>query len=375
MNRIKLTLFSFFLMVLVPFTFFRCGKESIPPADLVFLDGDIFTLDEENPWVRDLVITGNTITAVFNSDGEADKYIGENTKVIDLKGAFVTPGIIDGHVHFGGAGALINDANLMTVSDEEGLKKEIGRVVELLEDGEWITDGLWGAYEQWALGDAGEPRSKRGRSWRPTRFMIDDLTANNPCLLCRFDRQEYLANTAALKAAGMDDGIYNGMVIGGDGKPTGLIERPSPAYEMMREAVKPKSHDRLLDENRAALKALREAGIVEVHDIERPDQTKRFIELQEKGDLTCRVWLRPDLSRVRNWGMRDSQWVFIQRQKKRTCGCAMERSKAISTGSWGHTALCFLSPTTTNPIITVTGAATLRMTPECWSATWIKCTI
>lgn len=302
MNRIKLTLVSFFLVVLVPFTFFRCGKESVPPADLVFLDGDIYTLDEKNPWARDLVITGNTITAVFNSDGEADKYIGENTKVVDLKGAFVTPGIIDGHVHFGGAGALINDANLMMVSDEEGLKKEIGRVVELLEDGEWITDGLWGAYEQWALGDAGQARSKRGRSWRPTRFMIDDLTANNPCFLCRFDRQEYLANTAALKAAGMDDGIYNGMVIGGDGKPTGLIEHPSPAYEMMRKAVKPKSHDRLLDENRAALKALREAGIVEVHDIERPDQTKRFIELQERGELTCRVWLRPDLSRGKELG-------------------------------------------------------------------------
>jgi len=42
---------------------------------------------------------------------------------------------------------------------------------------------------------------------------------------------------------------------------------------------------------------LREAGIVEVHDIAQPDQTERFIELQENGELTCRVWLRPDLSR------------------------------------------------------------------------------
>jgi len=46
------------------------------------------------------------------------------------------------------------------------------------------------------------------------------------------------------------------------------------------------------------LKALREAGIVEIHDIETPDQTARFIELQERGELTCRVWLRPDLSRA-----------------------------------------------------------------------------
>jgi hypothetical protein len=53
----------------------------------------------------------------------------------------------------------------------------------------------------------------------------------------------------------------------------------------------------MLDENRAALKALREAGVVEIHDIATPEQTARFIELQENAELTCRVWLRPDLSR------------------------------------------------------------------------------
>ena len=152
----------------------------MPPADLVLLDGDIYTVDDDNPRARDMVITGNTITAVFNVDGEADKYIGENTRVIDLKGAFVTPGMIDGHVHYGRAGALINDANLMMVSDEEGLKKEISRVVELLDKDEWITEGLWGAYEQWAAGDTGETTTRKRKSWRPTRYMIDDLTPDNP---------------------------------------------------------------------------------------------------------------------------------------------------------------------------------------------------
>ncbi len=78
--------------------------------------------------------------------------------------------------------------------------------------------------------------------------------------------------------------------------PTGLIYRGSPALQQIRDVRKPKSHERLLDENRAALKALAEAGIVEVHDIARPDQTARFVELQRNGELTARVWLRPDLS-------------------------------------------------------------------------------
>jgi len=267
------------------------------PADLVLLNGDIWTVDEANPTARALVVTGNKITAVCQSDTEAKKHIGDETKVIDLEGQFVTPGIIDGHVHFNAAGGLILDANLMMVSDEEGLRKEIGRVAGILDDGEWISRGLWGAYEQWALGDAGEKGSEKAEPWRPNRSMIDDLTPDNPCFLCRFDYKEWLANTAALKAADLETGKVKGMILGKDGKPTGVILSPSPAFDKMRAFVKPKSHNRMLNENRAALKALRESGIVEIHDIARPDQTERFVELQDNGELTCRVWLRPDLAR------------------------------------------------------------------------------
>lgn len=274
-----------------------CSEKKLEPADIVLINGYIHTANPENPTAKALVLTGNKITAVCQEDDEAKEYIGEQTRVIDLESSFVTPGIIDGHVHFNRAGALINDANLMTVSDEEGLRDEIVRLIDLLDEGEWITEGLWSAYEQWALGDAGEKTTKRKRFWRPHRDMIDDLTPDNPCFICRFDYKEWLANSAALKAAGMDQGIFNGMVIDGKGRPTGIIVRPSPAFEKLRESIKPKSHKRLLDENRAALKELRESGIVEIHDIARPDQTERFAELQENGELTCRVWLRPDLSR------------------------------------------------------------------------------
>ena len=179
-----------------------CTKEQITPADLVLMNGEIFTADVDNPSAKVLVITGNNLTAVLSDDAKAEKYIGDKTEVIDLDGKFVTPGIIDGHVHFNRAGSLIIDANLMTVSDEKGLRDEIGRVAGLLEKEEWITGGLWGAYEQWALGDAGDETSGQAEAWRPNRSMIDDLTPDNPCLLCRFDYKEWLANTSALKAAG-----------------------------------------------------------------------------------------------------------------------------------------------------------------------------
>jgi len=293
LHHFFLGVFFTFLLLL---NFGGCSKEPASPADIVLLNGNIFTADADNPSAKALAITGNKLTAVLSDEEEAKKYIGDKTEVIDLQEKFVTPGIIDGHVHFNRAGSLIMDANLMTVSDEKGLREEISRVVGLLEKEEWITGGLWGAYEHWSLGDAGKTASDKTKALRPNRTMIDDLTPDNPCLLCRFDYQEWLANTAALKAAGMENEKIDGMQMGSDGKPSGIIFGSTPALQRLRQAVKPKSHKRMLDENRAGLKALREAGVVEIHDIATPEQTKRFIELQENGELTCRVWLRPDLS-------------------------------------------------------------------------------
>jgi predicted amidohydrolase YtcJ len=319
-------LFSIFVLSI------SCGGDRREPADLVLKNGTIFTLDAEIPEASAIAITGNRIVAVFQNDREARKYTGSNTLVVDLQGAFVTPGMIDAHVHFNRAGALINDANLMTVSDEAGLREEIARVVGILDEGEWITEGLWGAYEQWALGDAGEDRlgepgarhdgdagtdqsddagtdlsgageADRPREaaapWRPNRGMIDDLSPEHPVFVCRFDYREWLANTAALQRVGLLQQPLEGMEMGADGQPTGIILNPSPAYDALRAARAPKSHQRLMDENRAALKALRESGIVEVHDISVPDQEKRLAELQENGELTSRFWLRPDLTRGR----------------------------------------------------------------------------
>ncbi len=289
---------SLFVLIAFSATFFLFnGCKPEKKADIVLRNGIIYTVDADRSHAEAIAINGNIITGVFKNDEDAEKHIGRNTRVVDLKGSFVTPGMIDAHVHFNRAGALINDANLMTVSDEDGLREEINRVISILDDGEWITEGLWGAYEQWALGDAGKDRHDGPDFWRPHRNMIDDITTKNPVFICRFDYKEWLANKVALKSANLYDNPVEGMELDKDGIPTGIIFRGTEAFEKLRNAVEPKSHERLMDENRAALKALREAGIVEVHDIATAEQTKRFIELDKNNELTARVWLRPDLSR------------------------------------------------------------------------------
>ncbi len=266
------------------------------PGTLVLLNGDIYTGESGFSDARAMVITGQTITAVCKTDDWAKRYIGKETRVIDLDGKFVLPGLIDAHVHFAAAGGLINDANLLAVSDEEGLRREIRRVAVLLNEGEWITDGRWGSYEEWSQGSIGDAPKNAAAPWRPNRAMIDDITPLQPCFLSRFDEKVWLANGAALRAAGLDRKRLPGLEIGSDGKPTGIVVKPSPAFDALQKTRRPKSHERLLNESRAALKVLRESGITEIHDVSTPDQIDRFVELEAAGELTCRVWLRPDLS-------------------------------------------------------------------------------
>jgi predicted amidohydrolase YtcJ len=111
-------------------------------------------------------------------------------------------------------------------------------VVENLGKGEWITGGKWGACEQWSLGSAGSD-GERVERWKPDRWMIDDLTPDNPVLLWNFDRSMYLANTLALEISGADHTYPEGMeYIDGKGL-TGIIFSHSPKLQMVKDAVVP----------------------------------------------------------------------------------------------------------------------------------------
>ena len=69
-----------------------CQPRQFPPADLILINGEVYTMEEDQPWASAVVITGNTITAVIDNNESADAYRDENTRVIDLKGKFVVPG-------------------------------------------------------------------------------------------------------------------------------------------------------------------------------------------------------------------------------------------------------------------------------------------
>jgi predicted amidohydrolase YtcJ len=139
------------------------------------------------------------------------------------------------------------------------------------------------------------------------------------------------------------------MEIDESGQATGVVFRPSAAFEALAKAVKPKSRERLLNENRAGLKALREAGIVEIHDIETPEQTGRFIELQERGELTCRVWLRPDLSRGRELGEQGLAMGLHPKTKEKDSWLRYGALKGYIDGIMGTHGALFFEPYSDQP--------------------------
>lgn len=275
-------------------------------ADVVFMGGDVYTVEEGRPWAKGVAVKDNEIVAIFDDDAAAQAYIGSETRVIDLKGRMLMPGFVDGHSHLNGAGAQLNDANLLKVADDEALRTEIRRILPNIPNGEWITRGLWGAYEAWGAGEADVADGKGARfneRWRPNRATIDDLTPNTPVFVSSFERpaELHLANTAALKLAGLENEVLEGMAVNDDGTPTGLIEKGSPAIDRIRAVVTEKSHDRILNEIRATLKRMRENGIVDVHDITHGEYANHYTELQDNGELTTRIWMRADLSRAKEF--------------------------------------------------------------------------
>jgi predicted amidohydrolase YtcJ len=258
-------------------------------ADLVLLGGAVWTADQERPRAEAVAIQDGRIVAV-GDDYAVGEFIGADTEVIELEGRFVAPGFIDNHTHFNRAGELLLGINLLEVSDEDGLAREVLETAARLPAGAWMIGGSWGAYEEWAqnsTGGAPGGGSDTG-SFDPDRSVIDPVSPDHPALLWKWDRTLHLANGAALEAAGADCS-WEGVECQG-GSPTGRL---SPeAASRIRAAVPEKTMEQRLAEARVALADMARYGVTSFFDITPPEQVEVYHRLREAGELTARVDMR-----------------------------------------------------------------------------------
>ncbi|HQR35845.1 MAG TPA: amidohydrolase family protein, partial [Blastocatellia bacterium] len=162
---------------------------SAPSADLVLLNGKIWTVNDRQREVEAVAVVGNRIADV-GSTKDIRRWIGTQTKVIDLQGKRVVPGFNDAHVHFLDGGAGLASVQLRDAGSQEEFRKRIGEFAAKLPKGRWVLNGNWD-HENW------KPASL------PTRQLIDAVTQNNPVFINRLDGHMALANSQALKLAGI----------------------------------------------------------------------------------------------------------------------------------------------------------------------------
>jgi predicted amidohydrolase YtcJ len=268
--------------------------------DLVLVNARVYTLDAARPWAEAVAVQGERITAV-GTTAEIKAAAGPRTKTIDLQGAFLQPGFNDSHVHIDQTGALLTGVNLLDVHEPTAFVARIKAAAERLPKGSWVTRGDWGAYEQWAAGSTGAGATGTSKGpFTPSRDLIDSVTPDHPVLVNRFDRSMFLANSKALELAGIasatPDPAGGEIVKDASGKPTGILK--GTAVELVRKVIPPIPFEQRLLQVRAVLKEAREGGLTTMQDLTTGPQLMAYQELEKKGELTCRIMLRPTLDNV-----------------------------------------------------------------------------
>ncbi|HVJ26764.1 MAG TPA: amidohydrolase [Vicinamibacterales bacterium] len=274
--------------------------------ELILTNARIYTLDPSQPWAEAIAIDGARIVAV-GSAAEIARRAGPTTRTLDLKGAFVSPGFNDAHVHIDSTGGLLVGVNLLEVHEARAFTEAVKGAVSRLPPGSWITRGDWGAYEQWNAGSAGSaPSGSRGATgpFTPSRDLVDAVTPDHPVFVQRFDRSMYLANSLALKLAGITESTpnpANGEILrGADGRLTGVLK--GSAADLVRKVIPPVPFAQRLVQVRAVLKEAREGGVTTMQDLTSAEQLRAYQELQRRGELTSRIMLRPTLDNVTHTG-------------------------------------------------------------------------
>ena len=158
-------------------------------ADLVVVNARVRTLDAKRPEAEAVAVYGNRV-ALVGTNAEVRALAGPKTRVVDAGGALVLPGFNDAHVHFLSGGFQLASVDLRDANTPEEFAERIRRFAEKLPSGRWITGGDWD-HERW-------PNAPL-----PTRELVDRYTTNTPVFVNRLDGHMSLANSLALKLAGV----------------------------------------------------------------------------------------------------------------------------------------------------------------------------
>jgi predicted amidohydrolase YtcJ len=283
-----------FVRVLLSFAFASSlFAQSKPTADLIITNAKVWTVDKAHPRAQAVAVLGDRIIAV-GSNGDVEVLRGHDTKVIDGGGKLLLPGFNDAHVHFVGGGLQLDSVQLNDATSTEEFVRRIAEQAKKTPKGEWIQGGDW-------------DETKWHPSSLPTKELVDPVTPDNPVFLGRYDGHSALANSAALRLAGITsktpDPPGGSIVRDAQGNPTGDLK--DAAKDIVLKVIPPLSHDQRLRAMRRALEYAASLGVTSVQHMN-DDESDSFAdigaygELLQNGELTTRVYVAPAISDWQN---------------------------------------------------------------------------
>jgi predicted amidohydrolase YtcJ len=300
-------------------------------ADLVITNANVRTMDERRPRAEAVAVVGNRIAAVGSND-EIKRYAGSRTRTIDARGALVLPGFNDSHVHFLSGGFQLSSVDLRDASTPQEFAERIRRFAERQPKGRWITGGDWD-HERWASVD--------GRAPLPTRELIDSFTPDTPVFVNRLDGHMALANTVALRLAGVTRETKDppgGLVVRDPqtGEPTGVLK--DAAMSFVYQKIPAPGFEEKLSAARAATEHAARLGVTSVQDMSAGDDVGVYQTLLEQGRLKTRVYAvspLPAWERLSRVGVRRAFGSDVLR---------VGGLKGFADGSLGSTTALFFEP-------------------------------
>jgi len=311
---------AFFAIILL--IAFNLHAQTQPTA---FINAKVYTVNPKQP-LAEAVVTQQGKIIFVGSNVAAKKRVKDKKLVVDCHGKLMLPGFIDDHTHFVNGGFYLLGINLRDARSTSAFINNIKNYVGAHKS-EWIVGGDWD-HEAWEIKDL------------PTKSMIDSISPNTPVFVGRFDGHMALANSYALKLAGINKNTPSpaGGIIVKDslGEPTGILK--DNAMDLVHKVIptpSPAQYEQALER---ALQEAKEKGVTSVQDITLNNDLRTYQAFYKKGKLTCRIYTRMPIS----------SYKFLVNEKITAgSGNSMLRLgslKAFADGSLGSSTALFFEP-------------------------------
>jgi len=257
------------------------AQGNVSPADAVILHGKIYTVNPHQPWAEAVAIRGGKIIAVGSDKGIA-AFRGPSTKVIDARDHMVLPGFVDSHVHFMAGAARLQEVSLDDAKTIGDFQKMIKDYATEHPERKWIQGMGW-YYD--IFGESGLPDKK----------FVDDVVSDRPVFLRAYDGHSALANSEALRIAGITRETPdppNGIIVRdpASGEPTGVLKEA--AGQLVEKLIPKLTQDQQLDLLAQAVHYASSLGLTRVISCGGDEeQVGLYDAIRQKGQLTVRFYM------------------------------------------------------------------------------------